>query len=117
MSEEQTAQAAELWRKFFVVTQEMRKFLERNDIDMFLSLLEQRQRLQALLEDLRDDTYHRTAAGKALIAQINPINAEIQYQAQLWLNKTKRQQATARAYDSLGDVGQGRVGNILNKFL
>lgn len=117
MSEERTVQAAELWRKFLVVTQEMRKFLARSDIDMFLSLLEQRQRLQASLEKLRDDTYHRTAEGKALIAQINPINTEIQYQAQLWLNKTKRQQSTARAYDSLGDVGQGRVGNILNKFL
>lgn len=115
MSAETVAQAAELWRKFLVVTQEMRKFILRNDIEMFLTLLEQRQRLQKLLEDLRDDTYHKTEAGKALIAQINPINAEIQYQAQLWLNKTKRQNATARAYDSLGLVGSGRTGNHFNR--
>lgn len=83
---------------------------------MFLSLMEQRLRLQRLIEELRDDAYHKTEEGKALIAQINPINAEIQYQTQLWLNKKKRQQATARAYDSLGDIGQGCVGNVLNRF-
>lgn len=116
MSSDTANQAAELWRKFLVVTQEMRKFLLQSDIDMFLSLMEQRLRLQKLIEELRDDAYHRTEEGRALIAQINPINAEIQYQAQLWLNKTKRQQSTARAYDSLGDVGQGRVGNVLNRF-
>lgn len=115
MSADTQAQAAELWRKFLLVTQEMRKFLLRSDIDMFLSLLEQRQRLQALIEDLRDDTYHKTDMGKALIAQINPLNAEIQYQAQIWLNKTKRQNATARAYDSLGLVGNGRTGNHFNR--
>ena len=115
MSAETAAQAAELWRKFLVVTQEMRKFILRSDIEMFLTLLEQRRRLQKLIEELHDDTYHKTEAGKALIAQINPLNTEIQYQAQIWLNKTKRQNATARAYDSLGIMGDGRTGNHFNR--
>ena len=96
------SKAQELWEKFLVLTQEMFKFIEKNEIDTFLELLNQRLKLQEMIENLPKNEYHLSNEGKRVIAQINPINVEIQYKVQLWLNKTKKSQSMARAYDSLG---------------
>lgn len=107
MMENNDSKAQDLWRKFLDLTQEMRKFLAQDDVDMFLELLRQRLELQKMIEQLDNHTYHLTAEGSALIAKIGPVNAEIQYKTQLWLNKTKKTQNMARAYDSLGYESAG----------
>ena len=94
--------AAELWQKFLMLTQEMLKFIEKNDIDMFLNLLEQRLGLQKQIETLADDVYHKTTAGQAIISKINPLNEQIQILVQKWLNNSRQQQQRAKAYDSYG---------------
>lgn len=109
--ENQDMAARKLWEKFLRLTQEMLRFLEKENIDMFLELLTQRLALQKNIEALSNDTYHLTPEGKALIAQINPLNRQIQYRTQLWLNTTKRNQTMARAYDSLGYSATGHQLN------
>lgn len=100
--EDAALQAKSLWDKFLTVTMEMRKFMEKDDVDMFLSLLEQRLRLQKLIEALPRNEYHFTPEGKEVLAKIAPLNGEIQRRVQRWLNEKKRGQSMARAYDSLG---------------
>ena len=110
--ENQDMAAQKLWEKFLRLTQEMLRFLEKENVDMFLELLTQRLALQKSIEELANDTYHLTPEGKALIEQINPLNVKIQYKVQLWLNTTRKNQNMARAYDSLG---YSTTGHQLNR--
>lgn len=112
MTVDNDKEAAELWRIFLVLTQEMDKFIEQDNVDMFLDLLEQRLALQKKIEALDNRTYHLSAAGREIIGKIGPIDADIRYKSQRWLNKTKKSQAMARAYDSLG---YDLTGYTLNK--
>jgi hypothetical protein len=104
--------AKELWGKFYILTQEMLKFIERDNTEMFLQLLEQRLRIQQLLEELDNKTWTRTAEGQVFFQKISPLDMQIQYKARCWLNKTKQSQDVARAYDSLGDP---LTGNLVNR--
>lgn len=104
-------QAEQLWQKFLLVTQEMHKFMNKENVDMFLELLDQRRQLQTMLEKLGNNTYHLTPAGKALIGRINPLNDEIKRRVESWLNKTKLGASRARAYDSLGMELSGSMFN------
>ncbi len=56
----------ELWQDYHFLTQEMSKFLVRNDIDLFFELMNQREKIQAELDSCEDD-YKRTAEGKSLL--------------------------------------------------
>lgn len=100
--EEKNMTAEVLWGKFLVITQEMLKFIEKKDIDMFLSLLDQRLKLQGKIEKLKDKSYHLTPAGKQVIQQINTLNEKIQVLVQKWVNNSRQQQHIAKAYDNYG---------------
>ena len=98
---------------YYLLTQELLKFIDKNDIDQFLDLERQRgtvvERMQALPET---EIYRKTEECQALVARIKPLDMQIIYKAKAWLNKSRHQNATVHAYDL---QGVNTLGNILNK--
>ena len=106
-------QAKANWEMYYTLSQELLKFIDKQDIDAFTELTRQRdvivERMKALPET---EVYRKTEECRALVEKIKPLDMQIIYKAKAWLNKSKRQNATVHAYD-LQSVNP--VGNILNR--
>ena len=106
-------QAQANWEMYYLLTQEMLKFIDNQDIEQFLELEGQRytivERMQALPET---EAYRKTEECRALVEKIKPLDMQIIYKAKAWLNKSRHQNATVHAYDL---QGINTLGNILNK--
>lgn len=100
-----------LWLTYFSLSEEMLKFIERENIDVFLQLFGQREKIQELLEKQGSCDWPQTAEGQALYQKIKPVDMQIQYKARVWLNKSKHKNEVARAYDTLGSQPAGHVFN------
>ena len=98
---------------YHMLTQELLKFIDKNDIDEFLELERQRsdlvERMKALPET---EVYRKTEECRNLVARIKPLDMQVIYKAKSWLNKSRQQNATVHAYDL---QGTNALGNILNK--
>ena len=106
-------QAKANWEMYYTLSQELLKFIGKEDIDEFIDLTQQREKLVARMKSLPEtEAYRKTAECQALIEQIKPLDMQIIYKAKSWLNKSKRQNATVHAYDL---QGINPLGNILNK--
>lgn len=101
----------DLWQDYYFLTQEMFKFLLRNDIDLFFELMNQRERLQADIDDCEDD-FKRTPEGKSLLEAVRMTNQGIGHRLQFLLNQAKQQETVSNAYDS---YGERPVGNRLDR--
>ncbi len=101
------------WQLYHTLSEELLKFINKQDIDEFLDLAEQRNtivdRMKALPET---EIYRQTAECQALIAQIKPLDMQVIYKAKSWLNKSKQQNAAVRSYDL---QSFDPVGNIVNR--
>ena len=90
-----------------------RGFINQADIDEFLDLVRQRNivvdRMKALPET---EVYRQTEECTALVEQIKPLDMQVIYKAKSWLNKSRQQNATVRAYDL---QSFDPVGNIVNR--
>lgn len=104
----------ELWDKYFAITQELLKFIKQEDIDTFLDLVDQRQRLMEMLQAIPETEHHfgRSAEGLALKEKIKPLDMQIVYRARTWLNKSRRNNLAVRSYDI---AGYEAAGNVFNK--
>lgn len=92
---------------------ELLKFIGQEDIDEFLSLTEQRQKLvDRMKANPAVEDYRKTPECQALINEIRPIDMQLIYKARSWLNKSRRQNAAVHAYD-LRAIDP--VGNIFNR--
>ena len=107
-------QAEDLWEKYYMLSVEMLKFIDGNEIDMFLQLMDQRTAIQDLLEKLDDKIWPKTTAGQALYAKLKPLDMQLQYNARLWLNKSKQKNQAVKSYDLLGE---NPAGHLFNKNL
>lgn len=106
-------QARELWQKYFTLTKELLKFSDQADSDLFVDLVDQRERLIEKIKALPENNYRESEECKALIAQMIPMDKQIIYKARAWLNKSRRQNNTVRSYDLVGAAELRGV--ILNK--
>ena len=97
----------ELWRNYLFLTQEMDKFLTRQDIDMVTELISQRDKLQTMIENEVPEGFAATATGKQLLQQIQQLNQGITLRLQLLRNQTSQQHSASQAYDSLGQQTAG----------
>lgn len=104
-------QAADLWQKYYMLTEEMYRFIKKNEVDMFFQLVEQRGEVQKLLQKLDNKTYHKTAEGKVLISKINPLTLQIRALAQAWLVRMKARNNKVHAYDGMNDLPAGHTYN------
>jgi len=105
--EEVIVKARELWGKYLFVTQELLKFINQQDIDIFMELVPQRSKLIDMLEALPSNDYRKLDEFKEIAEKIKPMDREIMYKARAWLNKSRRQNSVVRSYD----LANGFVGN------
>jgi len=98
----------ELWQDYLFVTKEMAKFLERQDKDMFNELLQQREKLQQMLDEAADGTYSVSPEGRQVFRQISDENQKMRVKLQYLLNTAKKQQTVSNAYENLGRRVTGR---------
>ena len=110
MSVEQEAQAKKDWELYRTLTHELIKFMDKQDIEEFLQIVDQR----GVLVDRACEEYRATPECQALIEEVVPLDKQIMYKAKSWLNKSRRQNAAVRSYD-LTAPKYGAVGNILNR--
>ncbi len=112
MPEDVTEQARVIWQKYLTLTQELKKFIDRQDIDTFLELVPQRDRLIELDKNLPSHEYRQLQEFKDIAEQIKPLDREIMYKARAWLNKSRRQNNAVRSYDLTNTLGvQGTAFN------
>ena len=106
-------QAKENWDMYYMLTQELLKFINQQDIDQFLELEKQRnsvvERMKALPET---EDYRKTAECQELVGKIKPLDMQVVYKAKAWLNKSRQQNASVHAYDI---QHMNSLGNIFNK--
>ena len=98
------------WQDYLFLTQEMRKFLAKRDLEMFFSLLEQRGNLQIALEELTDEVYYHSPEGKSLLLQVQQEDQKLMLQFQRIFNNMKKQEDVSKAYDSKGN----QAGSFIN---
>lgn len=98
---------------YYTLTQELLKFIDKNDVDEFLEIEQQRsdlvERMKALPET---EEYRKTEECKELVQKIKPLDMQVIYKAKAWLNRSRQQNATVHAYDIRG---ANTLGNIFNK--
>lgn len=100
MSEEElTRTAKNLWTNYLSLTQELLKFIDRQDIDTFMIIVEHRQHLIKKIEELPSHEYRKLKEFKEIADKIKPMDREIMYKARGWLNKSRRQNNVVRSYD------------------
>ena len=107
----QEAQA--LWQKYFLLTEELLKYSDQRDSDLFVELVKQRGQLIEKMEALPKNNYRDSDECKALIKQIIPMDKQIIYRARSCLNKSRRQNSTVRSYDLIGAMELN--GTIFNR--
>ena len=106
-------EAKENWDMYYVLTKELLKFIDQNDIDQFLELEKQRNTVVEKMKALPEtEEYRKTDECKALVDKIKPLDMQIIYKAKAWLNKSRQQNASVHAYDL---QGVGGLGSIFNK--
>jgi len=94
--------ARELWKKYFVLTEELLKFSDQRDTDLFLELVDQRGKIIDEMKKLPQNNYRESEECQAMIKKIIPMDNQIMYRARSWLNKSRRQNNTVRSYDLVG---------------
>lgn len=99
----------ELWCDYLFLTKEMAKFISRSDMDMIAVLIEQRERLQQIIDDLGDVEFRKSAEGKKIMTQVRDENALVSRQMQMLLNKGKQQHALERTYSPMPQNAGGHL--------
>jgi hypothetical protein len=106
-------QAKANWHLYYTLTQELLKFIDKDDVDEFLDLEQQRsdlvERMKALPET---EEYRKTSECQELVQKIKPLDMQVIYKAKAWLNRSRQQNASVHAYD-IQNVNT--LGNIFNK--
>ena len=105
-----------LWQKYFTLTNELLKFISKNDVDTFFELVSQRGKLIDLMKALPENNFRETDECKEMIEKIKQMDMQIMYKARAWLNKSRRQNNAVRSYDLTGVAGNfGSRGTIFNR--
>ncbi|HBP63670.1 MAG TPA: hypothetical protein DD730_05240 [Desulfosporosinus sp.] len=91
-----TAEA--LWQDYQFLTKEMLKFLAQPDMDLFYELMNQREKLQTIIEQSVDDGFKVSRDGRILLREIQHMNQDITDNMQLLLSRSKRQHQVSEAY-------------------
>jgi len=105
--EGKTAQA--LWQDYCFLTKEMRKFLARQDMDLFNELMNQRERLQPIINQTADDGFKGSQQGKNLLREIQQIDQEITEKMQILLSRSKQQHQVSAAYGAVSTTAVSQM--------
>lgn len=92
--------AQDLWQDYYFLTKEMLKFLIKQDMELFYDLMNQRERLQILIEQTADDGYKQSLAGRSLLREVKLESQHILEEMLIRMGKTKRQHQVSKAYNA-----------------
>ena len=96
------------WRDYLFLTREIEKCLLRQDIEMVGGLLEQREKMQQMIDDCQDDDGSTaTMAGQQLLKDVADKNRGITQIIHMLRNRSQKNHAAANAYDRLGMSNTG----------
>lgn len=102
----------ELWQDYLFLTKEMEKFLNKDEFELFLEIMEQREKMQGMIEaGATSDDFPSSPGGQVILGDINRINKVIQNKLQYLMNIANRQHDVSRAYD---EVGLSNVGGRMD---
>jgi len=87
-----------LWQDYRFLTKEMLKFIAKQDMDLFYDLMNQREKLQTIIEHTTDGGFKASTDGRVLLSEIQHINQGITDNIQLLLSRSKRQHQVSEAY-------------------
>ncbi len=96
------ATPAQAWEDYLFLTREMDKFLTSQDFDMFTELAGQREKLQAIIEEMASRDYLRTPRGQEIAAAVRKQDKAMQDRLLLLINKTRQDRTVTQAYDLYG---------------
>lgn len=101
--------AKALWQDYRVLTKEMLKFLDRQDMALFYNILNQREQIQFIIEQTEDDGFKDSPEGRRLLEEIQSENELITNNLQFWLNSSKRHRQVSQIYNKVGAISFSRV--------
>ena len=105
------ASLAENMQAYFLLSEEMLKFLKEDDVDRFLDLERQRTVIFARMEEQGLEAFKTTEAGQTLLERLKPIEMQLIYSTKVWLNKARTQNDTVRSYEVRGFNPSGHLLN------
>ena len=102
-----------LWEKYRLLTHELLKFIDAEQVEEFLELSRQREQLfNSIRESSAEEEFHRSAEFAELAEELKPLDMKLIYKARAWLNKSQRQNSAVKSYDL---TAVSSVGNLLNR--
>ena len=101
-----------LWEQYFVLTQEMQKFLNREDVDEFLNIAEQRNVIFDRMQEATTPEHKKTDEYKAFLAKLQPIAKDVMDRAKSWLARSKQRNVKVRSYTA--PTGFQPSGHMVN---
>lgn len=96
-----------LWQDYWFLTNEIEKFLLKQDFEMVNELLNQREMLQKTIDAANSSVFLASSEGKSLLKQIDDKNHSITQILHLVRNKSQQLHSVANAY---GNLGMGNSG-------
>ena len=102
-----TAQA--MWQDYRFLTKEMMKFSTKKDMDLFYDLMNQRERLQTIIEQTADNGFKVSQEGRSLLTEIQHDSQNIIHNLQLRHSNSKRQHQVSEAYSGLSTAPVSRM--------
>jgi len=93
----------QLWLDYHFLTKEMVKFLDKQEMDLFYELMNQRERLQGMIDQATDGEFRNSAEGQRLLFEIQSDSNLITHTLQFQVNIGKRQHQVSEAYG--GEAG------------
>ena len=87
-----------LWEQYFVLTKEMQKFLDREDIDAFLDIAEQRNVIFDRMQEATTPEHKETDEYKAFLEKLQPIAKDVMNRAKSWLARSKQRNMKVCSY-------------------
>ena len=92
--------AKALWEKYYVLTLEMQKFLDREDVDEFLDIAEQRNVIFDRMQAAITPKDKETEAYKEFLAKLQPVAKDVMSRANAWLARSRQRNVKVRSYTS-----------------
>ncbi|MDU2063417.1 MAG: hypothetical protein E6713_01155 [Sporomusaceae bacterium] len=101
------------WQDYLFLTQEMKKFIQSQDFDMFFSLMNQRGMLQELIlqEAKQGHPYYQLEESRTLLRQIEQANQAMMQVFLLVFHAMRRRETVSNAYEG----GSNTAGQYLNR--
>ena len=88
-----------LWQDYLFLTTEMGRFLEKQDIDLFLELISQRERLQSMIENKQKQMGMNSPPKEEILTEINKANQVVMDKLRYLMNMEDKQHNLSHAYD------------------